>query len=427
MEEPTSRWRPVLTDEDAMQATNIVSSIAEALTNSPLLRLCGSSLSRGAAGAALFFAYYAETDGASRANALSHSWLSYALRDVLKSPNDLRLYAGATGVAWVISHLDRLHVRLVTKHDLPSEMDRTLLARLVGRPRSSQFDLVSGLVGHAVYALERLNNPAGPAMLNAIINRLSECAITRPEGITWWADPEPQAEERPMRPQQFNLGLAHGIPGAIAALSDVYRLEIGGLKARYLLRDAVNWLLAQRNDDSTMSTFDALTPAYASTSMRRGGSRLAWCYGDLGISIALYRAALALKEPHLAQQAVAIARRAAQRSLENSGVRDACLCHGSAGVAHLFNRLYQATGESAFLDAGRTWLRRTLQFYHPNHGLGGYRAWLTPRQSSGTWTHPPGFLMGTAGIGLALLAAITRTEPLWDRTLLVTLPTAHAS
>jgi lantibiotic biosynthesis protein len=35
-----------------------------------------------------------------------------------------------------------------------------------------------------------------------------------------------------------------------------------------------------------------------------------------------------------------------------------------------------------------------------------------------TWTGDPGFLTGAAGIGLALLAAVSPVEPEWDRLLL---------
>jgi hypothetical protein len=38
------------------------------------------------------------------------------------------------------------------------------------------------------------------------------------------------------------------------------------------------------------------------------------------------------------------------------------------------------------------------------------------------WKTEPGFLSGVAGVGLALLAAVTDFEPLWDRVLLVSIP-----
>jgi hypothetical protein len=34
------------------------------------------------------------------------------------------------------------------------------------------------------------------------------------------------------------------------------------------------------------------------------------------------------------------------------------------------------------------------------------------------WRNDPGFLTGSSGVGLALLAAATSVEPLWDRLLL---------
>ena len=45
--------------------------------------------------------------------------------------------------------------------------------------------------------------------------------------------------------------------------------------------------------------------------------------------------------------AVQSARAAARRTLETAGVQDHGLCHGSAGLGHLFNRIYQASGDDA--------------------------------------------------------------------------------
>jgi lantibiotic biosynthesis protein len=210
-------------------------------------------------------------------------------------------------------------------------------------------------------------------------------------------------------------------------MSQACRVGIGMPRTRQLLDDTVCWLLAHQNDDTVNSAFDSVISANEEVPLtRRRGCRLAWCYGDLGLSTALLGAALAVGNAGWARHALSIARRAAGRSFADSGVRDAGLCHGAAGNAHMFNRLYQATGDRVFLDAARVWLRRTLQFYRPDHGFGGYRAWTKPPESpEGAWVHVPGLLMGTAGIGLALISALTPVEPLWDQVLLVTLPTGR--
>ncbi len=88
---------------------------------------------------------------------------------------------------------------------------------------------------------------------------------------------------------------------------------------------------------------------------------------------------------------------------------DLSLCHGTAGTAHLFNRLFQATGEPIFESAAVTWFLRTLDL-----------ARTAPIAAD------PGFLTGGAGIGLALLAAIHPSEPEWDRLLLSSIPSRQS-
>src|SRR5438093_719443 len=72
-------------------------------------------------------------------------------------------------------------------------------------------------------------------------------------------------------------------------------------------------------------------------------TRVAWCYGDLGIAVALFLAARCVNESSWQNEALALARNVAGRPPEQSGVKDCGLCHGAAGVGHLFNRLFQAT------------------------------------------------------------------------------------
>jgi lantibiotic biosynthesis protein len=99
---------------------------------------------------------------------------------------------------------------------------------------------------------------------------------------------------------------------------------------------------------------------------------------------------------------------------------DAGLCHGTAGLLHVFNRLYQSTHNATFLAASRAWIERTLAMRTPNQGVAGFTALV-----SEAWNQPKhprdevGVLSGAAGIGLALLAATTPVAPAWDRMLLL--------
>ena len=120
------------------------------------------------------------------------------------------------------------------------------------------------------------------------------------------------------------------------------------------------------------------------------------------------------------REALAFARRAAGRGCVDSGrpgMPDPGLRQGMAGIAHLCNRLFQATGEEPFADAARAGFGRVLETRRPGEGIGGFKVQLLDGRQRPVWTDDPGFLNGAAGIGLALLAAISAVEPAWDRLL----------
>jgi len=122
------------------------------------------------------------------------------------------------------------------------------------------------------------------------------------------------------------------------------------------------------------------------------------------------------------REALAFARRSAGRGCADSGAVDPGLRQGAAGIAHLCNRLFQATGEEPFAAAARAGFGRVLETRRPDEGIGGFAVRLLDSRHRPVWTGDPGFLNGAAGIGLALLAAISSVEPAWDRLLPALIP-----
>ena len=137
--------------------------------------------------------------------------------------------------------------------------------------------------------------------------------------------------------------------------------------------------------------------------------------------------------------AMELAVSASERPRGFSGVIDAGLCHGAAGLGHVFNRLFQATGEKRLALAAREWFSVALNMparpaapillpqsklfgktmEMPADGIAGFSAWTYSEALGWHWIADRGFLTGAAGIGLALMAAIGRHEPTWDRVLLL--------
>ncbi|HSF42405.1 MAG TPA: lanthionine synthetase LanC family protein, partial [Thermoanaerobaculia bacterium] len=214
----------------------------------------------------------------------------------------------------------------------------------------------------------------------------------------------------------YNLGVAHGVPAVVALLAGA--AAAGVAPARPLLDDTVRWLLAHRLEPGAGSCFG--TSFYPGEDP--GLSRLAWCYGDAGVAASLLAAARAVGEPAWEKEALDIALSAAERPAEKAMVRDAGLCHGAAGLGHLFNRMYQSTGEERLADAARFWIGYALEIRQSGEGIAGFRVWTAELDGGPPWRTDPGFLEGATGIGLALLAAVSAVEPAWDRVLLVSLP-----
>jgi lantibiotic modifying enzyme len=423
-------WRPILTGEIAKRARQAVEGIAAAIRKQAPRRSDGprgarkkplqdASLAGGTAALAVFYAYLsrAVTGKDHRKTALRYlQEAGDAVESVVMDPS---LYGGFSGVAWATAHLQR---RLFEPaEEISTEAIDEALRNHVNRTRwRGDYDLVGGLVGFGVYALERLPSPTAVVCLEGIVDRLEETSRRRAGGITWHTSPNllPKHQRKECPRGYYNLGLAHGVPGVIALLGAASAAGVRRRKARRLLDGAVAWLLRQKLTDNSGARF----PAWIAPGLKRAGSRSAWCYGDPGVAAALLCAARCVGEPAWEREALEIARAAANRPSDQAGVVDAGLCHGATGLGHLFNRMYQETGDATLARAARFWFDRTLAMRQPGRGVGGFSALAAKEDGTRYWEDDSGILTGAAGIGLALLAATTSIEPAWDRMLLVSTP-----
>ena len=427
---PTSRclsgqdttWTPLFTGALARQAGAVVRAIAAeiqaGLAGYPPPADAGSAaddaaLAGGRAGFAILYAYLALAGLEDHADAAASALLEEAVETLAQVEMLPSLYIGFPGVAWAAAHLGQEASADDAAHE---EIDAALRDYLMQSPWTEPYDLVSGLVGIGVYALERLPSRSAHELLGLVLARLDDSATHTPAGITWLSTstllPDSQRQSYPQG--VYNCGVAHGVPGVIGLLGRIQAHGIAPGQTPRLLHGAVQWLLAQRLPARAASVF----PHWVGPGVAVSPARSAWCYGDPGIAATLLCAAQGAGNLQWQHQALEIARRAAARPAEQAGLRDAGLCHGAAGLGHLFNRMYQATGALELQEAAHFWLRRTLEMRQPGSGVAGFTVYRPPGDTTLGWMDHAGFLLGAAGIALALLAAITPIEPAWDRLLL---------
>ncbi|HEX2572872.1 MAG TPA: lanthionine synthetase C family protein [Polyangia bacterium] len=358
------------------------------------------SLTAGSAGRALFLFHAAELldcDETFQAGALA---LRAALRHL---PPSLRFFSGATGIAWLVEHLSRW----VDDPDT-DEIDHLLHRALTSTDRwSDDYDLFNGLTGYGVYLCRHLVRAPASALsresLEAVIRHLDQISEQAAGARTWLRSAHllasKESEEHPGG--LYVLGAAHGVPGPIALLARCVALGHGGALVHRMLMEAISWLLAQRLPRGADARFAGwVEPGQRPTTPWRS----TWCYGDPGVAAVLLAAGQATGNEAWKDEALELMLGVARRSRPRAGIVDPSLCHGAAGLGHIFNRVYQATGVPELGDAARSWL------------LEAVRMMDDPRVE---WYRTSGLLMGLSGVGLALCASVSEEEPTWDEIFLM--------
>lgn len=329
------------------------------------------------------------------------------------------LHGGMVGLAWAMTHVGHA-LSVAAPVAACDELDTALLARVRERAWPGEHDLLTGLTGIGVYGLERCGSSrlAGD-LVAAVVQQLADTAHVRAPGIAWHTPSArlPLARRAELSRGAYDLGLAHGVPGVIAFLAGACRAGIASEAAGALLAAAVDWTLAQQLAAGPGARY----PAWIAADEPPWPARLAWCTGGLGVATALLVAARCVAEPHWERAAIRLAELEAARDPRQTRVVDACLCHGASGNAHLFHRLYRATGRPVLAAAARRWFEHTLDSHDPARGDSGFRFWAPDPAAptpAPTWTDDRSLMTGSTGVALALVAAITADAPAWDRLLL---------
>ena len=419
-------WQPLLDGELADRAWQAISAIAadigsaEDAKRDRMHTPADWALAGGAAGKALFLAYLAAATDEAATEELACDHLEAAINGAAGQPQALGLWEGILGVSWTYDHLAG---RLFEAEDDTAETDaERLLTQLLERPIPIEnYDLTQGLAGYGIACLEGLPRRSAGRALDLVLDHLLHNAEPLDQGIGWFTPPQYLPDwQRELAPDgYYNVGVAHGIPAVAVLLARCVSAGIRTAEMQPLLEGTVEWILAQHGSRGFPSWI-------AKGKIRQEATRLAWCYGDPGVAGALHTAAAAAGSKTWEARAVEVARHAAGRETERGGFDDAGICHGTVGLAHILNRLHQASGCETLARAARAWFGETLDRRQPGRGIGGYRAWSLPRARQGPaeldWVDLPGLLTGSAGIGLCLLAAVTDQMPEWDRTLGLSAP-----
>jgi hypothetical protein len=396
-------WQPLVTDSERTKAIDVIREIVAAIPEPP----AGPATMSLHLDRAVFRAYLAQDDTIEDPDDIVGSSLVTGVTAFLGAGSAPALFSGACGVGWSIQHLAGGE----TADRVCTAVDSAVVNCLADW--NSEYDLISGLVGIGIYALER--GEAGHVLAGRVLDQLERTAQPRGGGVAWFTRPDQLPEwQREVCPDGYwNLGVAHGIPGVVGLLARYVRHDVFASRARPLLEQATSYLLAAEPRGP-----GPRFPGWHPASTPRSGRRVSWCYGDLGVACTVLAAAQACGRADWREEAIELAKNCA--GADDDQILDTGLCHGTAGAMHLFARLAYATGDAGFADEARRWLARTFAMRRHGEDYAGFPM-RVPDAAGDRFEADATLLNGAPGVALALHAMISNVEPTWDRVLLVDL------
>lgn len=396
--------------------------------------LASADLSRSAAlgdlhESAMFLTYASAIMG-------NEAWLGAAVKisntaiGMAPTYQRLGLFGGLAGLGWTIQTLQRWTPSLYqfNSRQIETPIDtestegvlRTIddyieiaLNKGIG---GQSYDLISGLVGIGTYLLNRDRSDSRTELLRMIVRHLHDASTMTADGISWLSDAAVlRYWEGVETDNYFNLGVAHGVPGALFFLSEAAAAEIERETSLSLLHGGLNWLFANRCTQSN-SQFKR----WISRTSFSNAHPLAWCYGDLGVTVILSLIAKRTRSNQWLSVGCELVDHVCKVGAANPSFRDPSLCHGSAGVAYLFYRLYEIWNRHDCLEIARRWQAHTLNLRRPGHPCGGYLFRTGGRKGDAVaWGTSSSLLSGSAGVGLVLLSMTWHGHSEWNRMLLL--------
>lgn len=159
-------------------------------------------------------------------------------------------------------------------------------------------------------------------------------------------------------------GLAHGMSGYILILLQCYNLGIAKKNIKEIVVECLKYILMFTNSGGEQ--IEPYFPLKIEEENGRNvsyGQRLAWCNSDLNMLIVLLRVTHDLNlhdySSHIQKATNMVCSR---KNHQETGIQDAHLCHGSAGVSLFYQSLLKFSNDSRFKVARDFWISKTFDF-----------------------------------------------------------------
>ncbi|MBC9932043.1 lanthionine synthetase LanC family protein [Chitinophaga qingshengii] len=392
--------------------TRIYQDHLKVLANKAYDPYYAESLFKGPWGPLLYLFYYERY--VDNSAPCAGSWLQTLYADLQPQPVAGYAYCnGITGPFWLLQHLYQHRFIDIDIAELSASYITAAIAESEQQLSQQNFDFLHGSAGICHLLLAYTHQEAVRSHLASFVAALLGASRMTGQGRSL---PVFVLFETPVTAGVDTFSLAHGTCSLVILLSRIYQAGIARDTCRQVITECIDFMWHHQNPRQP-DTPHALFPGILDG--RAPYSRLSWCYGDFNVALALWRCGLALGESRWQLQSLDIMHYTLRRNTDQAaGIVDACLCHGSSGIAAFYRHFWYETGEPAFRDAALHWHNNTLQklVFPDQPGVYGIRGWEGIDKQ---WEYCWDLLDGSSGVGLSLLSQ-TIDKPLpWDEAFLL--------
>jgi len=391
-----------------VEIKNKLAEIAEIILETDFKEMNSQGIFSGTSGIALFcFLYYKETG----IQAYWDKGMDLMNQGIKNTANGsiTSICNGLSGLAWSCHFLFEAGILDMDDADFFNVADDYVYKSMIYGLSRNDIDFLHGSIGLGFYFVKRFKEKKSTEKyLQDCASMLQRLSVNDTQGRKWIFRNEDFPDAR-----ASNLSLSHGMSSIIILLSKIHILTNHQNETLLTtIRESVDFLIRQRYPDQRRSIF----PSWELNIDQTNYSRLGWCYGDLGIALAIFHAAIALEDQTMKQYSIDCFLHSAKRmDLKQDFVWDGGICHGTAGIALIFMRMYKNTGVIEFKNAYDFWIQKTLDMDYHQDGLAGYKS-----MEKNGYKNEHIMLTGISGIGLALLSAVSKEDQYWDECLLLT-------
>lgn len=315
--------------------------------------------------------------------------------------NDSSYCSGLAGVGLLMQYLSKHEIFDIAYDEILNEFNPLIISSLNQCLENNFLDFLYGATGIGIYLVETDETNQHTHHIEKIIAHIEQHSVLEAGGRRL---DQLEPYEPPFT--GCNFGLAHGLPAVLVFLTNAYKKGILQNKTSQLAKEFIDFIINNQNRvKEDISVFPNFITDHPSKQDRY--SRLAWCYGDLGICCCLLQYAETFKRDDILRVATDVLRKSSHRTnnAEPIPIIDPFVCHGGAGLAHIFNRAYNHTGEAELKTSALSWTDETFFYLDDEQYMSTLK----------TNSNKADLLNGIAGTSIVLTSMMSNQNPDWDR------------